>query len=76
MLEIDYLNYPAAPNWTIRPSELEPYQEAVDAAIQSQQVYWVDWSEIPLAVFQLEQRATLVDRLLRAVAAGQTVPAE
>src|SRR4051812_18399940 len=75
-LDIEYLNYPGAPSWPIRPDELEPYRGAVEEAIRSRQVYWVDWSAIPLAAFQPARSATLVDRLLRAVAAGQTVPDE
>src|SRR5688572_2747223 len=74
LLDIEYLNYPAAPSWPIMPDELEPHREAVEAAIRSGQVYWVDWSERVMPMFQ--PSLTLPERLLRAVSAGQMVPNE
>ena len=72
-LEIDYLNYPGAPDHLpIRPAALAPYRAAVEEAIHSQATYWVDWSEHPHAAFQ--EHPTLTERLLRAIRAGQTVP--
>lgn len=61
-------------NFEMLLGQFLPYRDAVDEAIRTQAVYWVDWDYSTTPTFPPRMYDSTLDRLLNAIQDRQLVP--
>lgn len=72
MLNVVYVNYPAGTTFGLSSLDYARCQRAIDKAIASQLVYWVDWS-LKVGDSERPGEPRELDLLLRAIVGNQVV---
>jgi hypothetical protein len=63
-------------NFPMLPDQFTPYLEAIEEAIRTQDLYWVDWNYENMGAFDHRPQDSTDWRVLRALADRQMVPKE